>query len=89
MDGHLFEYQKDSNPHTQFASILENVRTNGGVLNLDWHTRTWVNKFSYAGWRSFLVQELKELADKGDAWFTTPHELSNYWLQREQQLGGD
>lgn len=86
MDGHLFEYQVSASPHLWFATIVEQVRAYGGVLNLDWHTRTWVNKFSYAGWRSFLVKELEELASGGEAWFTTPKNLSEHWLLRERQI---
>lgn len=88
MDGHLFVYQKETDPHAWFASVVEHVKAHRGVLNLDWHTRTWVNKFSYAGCRSFLVEELIKLADTGEAWFTTPRNLSEYWLLREQQIEG-
>lgn len=89
MDGHLFEYQKESNPHTWFALIVEHVRSHGGVLNLNWHTRTWVDKFWYVGWKSCLAEELVKLAETGEAWFTTPRDLSKHWLAREQQLATD
>ena len=88
MDGHLFEYQQATDPHQWFASITKHVRTHGGVLNLDWHTRTWVDKFSYRGWRTFLVQQLKKLVETKEVWFTTPKELCEYWLARERQLEG-
>ena len=87
MDGHLFQYQKKSDPSTGFASIVQSVKKYGGVLNLDWHTRTWVDHFSYAGWRSFLVEKLVELAESGEGWFTTPRNLSEFWLSREKQIG--
>ena len=60
------------NPYAQLASLVDHVKTYGGVLNIDWHTRTWVDKFSYAGWRSFIVTELAKLTENGEAWFTTP-----------------
>lgn len=86
MDGHLFEYRSDTNPQILFQRILQQVRTNNGILTLDWHTRTWCNKFMYEGWRDFIVQELTKLALTKEAWFTTPRTLSEYWLAREQQL---
>lgn len=86
MDGHLFQYQKGTDPSIWFMSIVEQVRAYGGVLNLDWHTRTWVDNFSYTGWRSFLVKQLAILAASGDVWFTTPKKLSEYWLSRERQI---
>ncbi len=89
MDCHFFEYQNRSDPHVWFGSLVEQVRAYSGVLNLDWHTRTWVNKFWHAGWRSFLVQEIMKLAATGEVWFTTPSKLSEYWLSREQQLEGN
>ena len=89
MDGHLFEYQAGSNPHAWFVSVVQQVRAYGGVLNLDWHTRTWVDRYSYSGWRSFLVKELSQIAETGEAWFATPKRLCEHWLQYERQLAGN
>ena len=86
MDGHLFHYQPVSDPNRRFATILEQVRAHGGILNLDWHTCTWVDDFSHKGVRSFLVQELQEIVSTGEAWFTTPEEIANYWQKRAQHL---
>ncbi len=86
MDGHLFDYQAQTDPHVLFEKIVQEVKATSGVLTLDWHTRTWCDTFAYDGWRSFVVQELLQLAVTGDAWFTTPHELSAYWLARERKL---
>jgi hypothetical protein len=88
MDGHLFEYQANSHPNNWFTSIADQVRAHGGVLNLDWHTRTWVDRFAYAGWRNFIVNELTKLA-AGDVWLTTPKKLTEHWLLRERQLVGE
>lgn len=87
MDGHLFQYQAVSDPHELFATITDAVRLHGGILHLDWHERTWVNRFSYAGWRSFIVDELRQLAESNEAWFATPRELVSHWLDRERRLG--
>lgn len=86
MDGHLFQYQAESDAHSLFTAIVKQVKECGGVLNLDWHTRTWVNRFSYTDWRRFLVQELQEIASTGEAWFTTPGKLADHWRQRAQFL---
>lgn len=89
MDGHLFEYQRQTDPSSWFVSITQHVRAFEGVLNLDWHTRTWVDKFSYRGWRTFLVRQLQKLVDTNEAWFTTPQALCEHWLAREQQIEGE
>ena len=82
MDGHLFDYQSDINPHLLFDGVFKQIRELGGVLNLDWHIRTWVNDFSYKGWRDFLIEKLTDLADTSEAWFTTPGVLSEHWFKR-------
>lgn len=89
MDGHLFEYPVQTDPHSLFASIVKQVKKYGGVLNLNWHTETWVDRFYYTGWRSFLVSELRELASLNEAWFATPGELTEHWLQRTRLLTDD
>lgn len=88
MDGHLFEYQAATDPHVLFGNVVQQVRLHGGVLHLDWHTRAWVDRFTYTGLRSFLQKELLELASTGEAWFTTPQELCTHWRKREKQLQG-
>lgn len=88
MDGHLFQYQAATDPHTLFGKVVQQVQQHGGVLHLDWHTRTWADRFTYAGWRSFLQKELSHLADTGAAWFTTPQELNAHWRKRQQRLQG-
>lgn len=88
MDGHLFEYQQRTEPYGWFALMAQHVKTHGGVLNLDWHTRTWVDRFSYHGWRTFLAGQLEKLAHTNEAWFVTPQELCDHWLARERQIEG-
>ncbi len=88
MDGHLFEYYQRTEPYLWFALMTQHVKTHGGVLNLDWHTRTWVDRFSYRGWRTFLVEQLQKLVHMNEAWFATPKELYDHWLARERQIEG-
>jgi hypothetical protein len=89
MDGHFFEYPVRTDAHSLFASIVKQIREYGGVLNLNWHTETWVDAFYYEGWRRFLVAELQEIASSGEAWFATPGELTAHWSQRARLLSGE
>jgi len=88
MDGHLFEYQQQTEPSLWFTLMTQHVKMHGGVLNLDWHTRTWVDMFSYHGWRTFFVQQLQKLVTMNEAWFATPEELCEHWMARERQIEG-
>jgi len=86
MDGHLFEYQTSEEPASMLRKVAQETWEVGGVLNLDWHTRTWVDRFSYDGWRSVLCDVFSDDLFS-EAWLTTPGALTNYWIEREVQLG--
>ena len=88
MDGHLFEYMR-LNEQAALRAALNvgaSIARAGGLLNLDWHERTWCNQFSYRGWRSVLVALLDQLVRDGDAWFATPTEVADWWTSRERAL---
>lgn len=87
MDGHLFEYLGLDGDTA--AGVAEELRMRiaraGGVFNLDWHERTWCDRFSYRGWATVALGIMRAVA--GDAWVTTPAELSRWWRSRAATVG--
>lgn len=87
MDGHLFEYlqlERDS-----AAVVADELRQRiahvGGVFNIDWHERTFCNRFSYQGWATVALGLMRRVSS--DAWVTTPAELARWWRSRAATVG--
>lgn len=87
MDGHLFEYMGlDVHAAALAAEALRaRIARAGGVFNLDWHERTWCNRFSYLGWATVALGVMHAAAL--DAWTTTPAELGRWWRSRAATVG--
>ena len=87
MDGHLFEYLRLG---TDDASVVaEELRARvaraGGVFNIDWHERTFCDRFAYQGWATVAHKLMSGFSS--DAWVTTPAELATWWRSRAEDVG--
>jgi hypothetical protein len=87
MDGHLFEYLRlDQDAATDVAErIRQRIARAGGVFNIDWHERTFCDRFSYQGWATVALRLLGTFST--DAWLTTPTELARWWRSRSATVG--
>lgn len=90
VDGHVISGGGDSEAAVRRAErVVDNVRQSGGVLNLDWHTEAAIDGYCYRHQRTALKRILAKLQTGGDAWCTTPWELTQHWDERRRHLCPD
>lgn len=87
MDGHLFEYLRLEQAAAADASdvLRRRIASAGGVLTIDWHERTFCDRYSYRGWATVALGLLSSLST--DAWVATPVELARWWRARAASVG--
>lgn len=87
MDGHVIS----GTPTDALAAalpIINDVRENGGVLALDWHTESACDKYTYLGHRTAATKILDYIGKMNDVWFTTPWQLVQHWHSSTKQADG-
>jgi hypothetical protein len=87
MDGHVIEGRGDvAEAVSAGTKVLQKIRAEGGVATLDWHTEAALDDFDYKGHRKVADSLLRWVMESGDAWVTTPWELTKYWHGRSRTL---
>jgi len=87
MDGHIIKDPDDVlSAVEEGLSIVREVKEQGGVAVLDWHTETACNAYNYNNYLTVLRQILEPLLADGDAWMATPWEIAQHWQQRSVEL---
>jgi hypothetical protein len=66
--------------------IIERVRRVGGMLALNWHTESAMDRYRYRNQSAVLKRLLRRLREDSDAWFTVPWELTQHWMERQRRL---
>jgi hypothetical protein len=66
--------------------IVESVRQVGGMVVLDWHTETAMDGYCFRNHLAVLVELLTKLREDSDAWFATPWEVTQHWMERRRSL---
>ena len=82
-DGHLLERSDPERAVEDAIRIIDEVRSRGGALVLNWHTESATSRFERAGYREALERLLELIWDRSDAWVTTPSRLLEHWQERE------
>ena len=87
MDGHLFEYLRlaPEGAGSVAEDLRERVARAGGVFNIDWHERTFCDRFAFEGWGTVARNLMAGFSS--DAWLTTPAELAQWWRTRAATVG--
>lgn len=87
MDGHVIKDPDDvSTAVEEGLGIVRQVKEQGGVAVLDWHTETACNAYNYKNYTTVLDRILEPLLADGDAWVATPWEIARHWRQRSAEL---
>ena len=87
MDGHVIAGGGDVESGVYDAlQIVESVRRVGGMAVLDWHTEAAMDRYCYRNQRTVLMALLARLRADSDAWFVTPWQLTQYWMERSRSL---
>lgn len=90
MDGHLISgSQTKPNIVTEGIAVLSQVKSQGGVAVLDWHTEAFCNAYLYQGHLGVLQQILADFLQDADVWLASPWEVVKWWHQRSLMLRGD
>lgn len=88
MDGHVIRDGGDIETAVRDAfNIIERVKDVNGMVVLDWHTETSLDRYCYRNQRAVLVHVLARLRADSEAWFVTPWELTQHWQERRRSLG--
>ena len=87
MDGHVIKDPDEvSSAVEEGLGIVRQVKEQGGVAVLDWHTETACNAYNYRSHLTVLRHILEPLLEDSDAWVTTPWEIAQQWQQRSVKL---
>lgn len=86
MDGHVIREDGLEGSARRGIEVLSRIREVGGVATLDWHTESAVDRLAYTGHRTVAEHLLRWVIEAGDAWITTPWELTTHWHQRSTLL---
>jgi hypothetical protein len=81
MDGHLLERPSAAQEATA-SSLIEETRSVGGLLVLNWHTETANQVLARVGYRDAFERILDRVLTSEDAWITTPRRLLDHWEAR-------
>ena len=81
MDGHFLEH-RSTGTEESVLSVIEETRSVGGMLVLNWHTESANQAFTRAGFRDAFERILTKVSEAGDAWITTPVQLLDHWETR-------
>jgi hypothetical protein len=81
MDGHILERSSAGSEEAALA-VIEETRSVGGVLVLNWHTETANQVLARAAYRDAFERILDRVLTSGDAWITTPNQLLDHWGAR-------
>jgi hypothetical protein len=84
MDGALFWHLKlpPERATDRVLSVLETVRSVGGLAVLLWHQRVRYEK-KYPGWWWVYRQVVQHLCQENLAWVATAGQVADWWLARE------
>lgn len=87
MDGHVIKKPDDvSGAVAEGLAVVRQVKEQGGVAVLDWHTETACNDYNYRHYTTVLHHILEPLLEAGDAWVATPWEIAQHWQHRTRKL---
>ena len=81
MDGHILE-RTSAGSEEAALSLIEETRSVGGLLVLNWHTETANQAMTQGGYRDAFERILDRVVSGGDVWITTPRQLLDHWEAR-------
>lgn len=71
---------------SQALQVIDRIRQVGGMVVLDWHTESAMNLYCYRNYHTVLLRLIHRLRGDTDAWFATPWELTQHWMERRRRL---
>ena len=83
-DGHLLQASHPEWALATAETMIDEIRTAGGALVLNWHTEAANSPYDRAGYREMLERLLAPVLAQPDAWITTPARLVEHWQARER-----
>ena len=85
MDCHLMCYPREKALKVA-QEVIEELKTVGGLLVLNWHTESFCNRWRFEGYVDLFDQILRPLLCDSDAWFATPLEVAKWWKNRASRI---
>lgn len=87
MDGHVIKGGGDVEVAVDNAlRVIKKVRAVHGMVVLDWHTETAIDRYCYRHQSTVLLNIIATLRADSEAWFVTPWELIQHWRERSRAL---